>query len=159
MCSGKVCCGVQASRKVKEIAKALLDLKKTFGTEREQLKLRIIERFKLEANEKWVATKLRLMLIKSGSCKDLLEIGRNEKKMLNRARISHQKQMALSRKSTGSEKNVLSQRVKKPRQSLKEKQLIKLRTLSFDEHISDSVMNSKIKFLEAFSLVPVMIAL
>ena len=132
MCSEKVCNKKQASGKAKEIAKVLTDLKKTSGAEREQLKLRIAERFKLDTNEKWVATKLRLMLIKLGSCKELLALSCNEKDK-SRAKLCHQKKSPSSRKSKESAKNVFalgaSLKARKPRQSLEERQLMKLRSL------------------------------
>jgi len=162
MCSVKACNKKQASGQAKEIAKVLIDLKKTSGAERKQLKLRIAERFKLDTNEKWVATKLRLMLIKLGSCKELLALSCNEKDK-SRAKLCHQKKSPSSRKSKESAKNVFalgaSPKARKPRQSLEERQLMKLRTLGSDEVMDEPTRDSKAKFLEAFGLVPVMIAL
>ena len=100
MCSGKVCTVNQTSRKAKQLVKALIDLKKTSVEERKDMKLRIVEKFKLEANEKWVATKLRLMLIDLGSCKELLSIGSDRRQTPIEGKISQQNTASISRISS-----------------------------------------------------------
>ena len=163
MCSEKVCNSNQASRKVKEMAKALKDLKESSGTEYEQLKCSIIQKFSMDAKEKWVATKLRLMLIKLGSCKEFLAISCNGKQKSKGGKISQQKKATASRKYAGVKTYVMTvdsnPKIRKPRRSLEERQLTKLRALPNDEAKDEPARDSKLKFLEAFGLVPIMIAL
>ena len=135
----------------------MIDLKKSSGKEHEQIKIRIIKKFNLATNEKWVATKLRLMLINLGSCKELLAIGCNGKNTPRREGSSQQ------RKSSGYKANIIaaedSTKPRKPRQTLEEKQLAKLRNLNIEDVMADEIENSKFMFLESFGLVPVTIAL
>ena len=163
MCSRKVCTGNQTSRKAKELAKALIDLKKTSVEERKEMKQRIVEKFKLEANEKWVATKLRLMMINLGSCKELLSISSDRKQTPKGGKISQHNRTSISRISSESKKKIYvfdsTPKARKPRQSLEERQLTKLRALGFDEPKVKPAIDSKLKFLEAIGLMPTVIAL
>ena len=163
MCSEKVINSNQTSRKVKEMAKALRDLKESSGIEYEQLKCSIIQKFSMDAKEKWVATKLRLMLIKLGSCKEFLAISCNRKQKSKGGKISQQKKATASRKSAGVKTYFMTvdsnPKIRKPRRSLEERQLTKLRALPNDEAKDEPARDSKLKFLEAFGLVPIMIAL
>ena len=157
MCVKRECNRRQTPRKVKEIANSLVDLQTSSGKEREQLKLRIVKKFKLNTDEKYLATRLRLMLIKFDSCRELLAIGCNGKKTFGEDLDSQQY------KSLESKANLIasgaSTKQKKPRQSLEEKQLAKLRALNTEDVMADEIEESKIKFLGAFGLVPATITL
>ena len=77
--------------------------------------------------------------------------------------MSQQKKAPITRKSKGVKKNGLVvysiPKARKPRQSLEERQLTKLRALPYDEAKDEPARDSKLKSLEAFGLVPIMIVL
>ena len=127
------------------------------------MKLKIVEKFKLETNEKWVATKLRLMLINLGSCKELLSIGSDRKQTPRGGKISQQNKTSILGISSESKKKIFAfdstPKARKPRQRLEERQLTKLRALGSDKPKDKPAIDSKLKFLEAIGLMPTVIAL
>ena len=57
-----------------EVVQILNELKQSYGSKKEMIKLKAIQKYNMDTNEKWVATKLRLILLKMGACVDMLAI-------------------------------------------------------------------------------------
>ena len=115
--------------------------------------------FKIEENEKWVVTKLRMILFKQGANLNLFQLGQpqpSESNMKEKARRTNQKDII--KKKTARINSCLEipasreQSKRKPRLSLEEKQFIKLRSQPQNIEIP-ILLTTKDDFLGVFNLV------
>ena len=144
----------------REISNTIKKIKSTSWQKQEYLS-KVKLHFKIEENEKWVITKLRMMLFKEGANLDLfqLQLPANPKlETQEKEESNHQKDGVLKKPSRMNESldvPVASKKgMRKPRLSLEEKQLIKLRSLPLPQVMESQIFRATQEdFLAAFNLV------
>ena len=158
-------------------------LKISTGLKREKYMDMVRNEFKLGKQEKWVITKLRMMLLRLDACLELLQIRKSENtktkksqsvaketnchnSLTNSQRAKNLKGTKLAVLKTEQSKSAVKQApkvgtlkqiktTKKARKGLEYRQLEKLRNMKFDDH-EEYLNNSenKVAFLKALNLEP-----
>jgi hypothetical protein len=172
----------------KAIINIIIKLKISSGTKREKYMNMVRNEFHLEKNEKWVITKLRMMLVRLDAGLELLQIRKSEStKTKKRQYVSKEvvcgfssTNLQRSKSGKGTNLDVLKpeqsissleqgikiktskqkKTAKKARKSLEFRQSEKLKNLKFEDH-EESLYNpeNKAAFLRAFNLEPQVIYL
>ena len=175
-----------------KLSKAIINIIKTLkistGLKKEKYMDMVRDEFNLDKNEKWVITKLRMMLVRLDSGLELLQIRKSENNKIQKRQPDAKeatcdisslklqqtksvKETNLATLKTDRTKNSLMQAAqvrtfkkmktaKKVRKSLECRQLEKLRNMKFGDH-KESLHNceSKVAFLKALGLDPQVIYL
>ena len=151
---------------VQVISEIIKRIKCSFGKERDEILKSVKENFQMEEDEKWVVTRLRMILFKMRGDIDLFQLieGKNRNKLKNRSRQQSRRPNVLSKNKKQSTKTQKSQKkqVKPKRLSLEERQLNKLRQQTFQEDKSSKKAlfgPSKLTYFKAHGLVPNVICL
>ena len=148
-------------RLANEISNTLKKMKSGSSLQKKDYLAKVRLHFKIEEDENWVATKLRMMLFKEGANLELFQLHLPAKSMPERKQNeerNNQKDTALKKPSR---KNISpnvpaarKQGIKKPRLSLEDKQLIKLRAVHLPQAMENPTFQvSKEEFLGGFNLV------
>ena len=164
--------GKTTSEKKAKLTKAIINiirkLKTSTGSKREKYLNMVRTEFNLDKNEKWVLTKLRMMLVRLNAGIELLQIRASD---IHRAK---RRQSVIKDISCGSiltkdvrtrpagRKVMTSKQIKvtrAPRKSLESRQLEKLRKTKFEQEKTLSNPESKVAFLRYFNLHPQVICL
>ena len=144
----------------KQISDLIFKLKRYNGEERKILEKSIKRKFQIGQNEKFVVSKLRMMLIKMGAEVSSLHL-------ISTGAATKQKNQMIQGKKLKTdnivEKGSSKAESKKNRRLTKEeKQLQKLRQNKFienDRTLNEKIQNSKILYLKAYGLEPSIICL
>ena len=144
----------------REISNTIKKMKSTSWQKQEYLS-KVKLHFKIEEAEKWIVTKLRMMLFKEGANLDLfqLQLPANPKlEMQKKEESNNQKDRVLkktSRINRSLDVLVSSKKgMRKPRLSPEEKQLMKLRSQPLPQVMETPIFQiSKEEFLSDFNLV------
>ena len=140
------------------------------GAEKAKFLQKVKNQFQISEDERWVVTKLRMILVRLGVNVELLQLRTSEKKNWNKsktaANVSRKETTNLTNKHSDnvnekekkSVRNVNSilgdSKKQRKRLSVEEKQLTRIRTNIFDEIERSSKPITKTAFLEVFGLVP-----
>ena len=145
----------QNSRNVQAIANIIKKLKSSSGSKRDKYISKVKKQFKFDDNEKWVVTKLRMLLFRQEVDLDLLQIQKSRKSspkkqksyvtkspkdsiLMEAQRLKERKEYILVGKVARNNNNekgrnkvshtrTKQEKVRRKRQTLEEKQLTKLR--------------------------------
>ena len=150
------------SEKKEKLTKAIINiirkLKTSTGLNREKYMSMVRTEFNLEKNEKWVITKLRMMLVRLDAGVELLQI-RTSESPRSKKRQSIAKDTSCSPILNQKDSSKKMQRVvmqiqvtQKSRKSLEYRQLEKLRKTNFEQEKTLSNSESKVAFLRTFNL-------
>ena len=138
------------------------------GAQKAKYLQKVKKQFQISDEERWVVTKLRMILVRLGMEVDLLQLKKSEKKNGNKSRTSasgretinlkNKHPEKVNRKEQKSVKNVNpflgGAKEQKKRLSVEEKQLVRLRMNIFHDEDRSSKPITKTAFLEDFGLVP-----
>merc|ERR1712129_427780 len=180
--------GKTTNEKKEKLTKAIINiirkLKTSTGLKREKYMNMVRTEFNLEKNEKWVITKLRMMLVRLGAGLELLQITTSDKNKPKKRQFVGKETphgpftTKESRIGTGEDTNVALQTreqskievvkpskqtkpsIRKSRKSLESRQLEKLRNKRFSQE--EAVMiseDNKVAFLSMMNLCPAVICL
>ena len=133
-----------------EVVQILNELKQSYGSKKEMIKLKAIQKYNMDTNEKWVATKLRLILLKMGACVDMLAI---DSKRPADSKVGMYMNEEVRANLLGSAFKELEG---KSKLRVESQQLIKLRSLTFEDDVIIEETASQSKFLRFFGLIPVL---
>ena len=144
---------------VNEISEYIKKIQKSTGEEKKSLILKAKKKFQIEKNEKWVITKLRLLLV--GYEAEISFFGINppesriekdsKQSMVSQCFVSSKRKMKCLKKEKHISKSVQGQKVK-PRLTLTEKQLYKLRNATFKESEKGKIEISKLEYMKFIGL-------
>ena len=160
------------SEKKEKLTKAIINiirkLKTSTGSKREKYLNMVRTEFNLEKNEKWVLTKLRMMLVRLDAGIELLQIRTSETPRIKK-RQSISKDTSCSAILTQKDSSKKMQRevmqskqikvTQKSQKSLEYRQLEKLRKTNFEQEKTLNYSESKATFLRTFNLHPQVIFL
>ena len=175
----------QKYRCIQAVSNIIKKLKSSSGLKREKYISETKKLFKLDENEKWVVTKLRMILVRLQANMELLQIEKKKRSSPKKRYAVVQKQslttVIVKTQETGELKEIFKgnkgtkqqnclknqsrlkqQKARKPRKSLEEKQLSKLRSVRLEEesNITDArILNNKMDFLQSFNLMPNVVCL
>ena len=152
---------------VQVISEIIKRIKKSFGSERDEILNSVKYHFQMEQDEKWVVTKLRMILfrMKGGIETFQLNESKNQKKRKAKSKRQSRSLPKRKRQSTRTEKTSsstpksLKTQIKAKRLTLEEKQLNKLRQQTFPEKKKTNFPSSKLAYLKAYGLEPTVIYL
>ena len=181
------------SRYIQAIVNIIKKLKSSSGSQREKFISKVKKQFNFDDKEKWVVTKLRMILFRLEVDVQLLQIKsrkgceainkkqcqpniQKETILMKAQRLKEKKDNILAgkdrkvqkSKTNGSTKvspqRTSSAKIRKPRQSLEDKQLAKLRSVQLATEKSepgitrqDIFHTSKLEFMRSFNLVPTVV--
>ena len=177
--------GQQNYRYIQAVSTIIKKLKSSSGLKREKYISETKKLFKLDKNEKWVVTKLRMILVRLQANMELLQIEKKKRSSPKKRYAVGQKQslttVILKTQETGELKEIFKgnkgnkqqnclknhskpkqQKTRKPRKSLEEQQLSKLRSVRLEEEsnaIDARILNPKMDFLQSFDLIPNVVCL
>ena len=144
---------------VNEISEYIKKIQKSSGEEKKALILKAKTKFQIERNEKWVITKLRLLLVGYKADLKFFEINPPEiritfdeerkQSVVNGRTFVSKRKIKGPNKEKDTSKNVKGQIVK-PRLTPTEKQLYKLRNATFNEPEKEKY--SKLEYLKYIGL-------
>merc|ERR1712129_316906 len=160
------------SEKKEKLTKAIINiirkLKTSTGSKREKYMNMVRTEFNLEKNEKWVLTKLRMMLVRLDAGIEFLQIRTSETPRAKK-RQSIAKDIScclILTQKTSSKKiqreDMSSKQIKvtrKSKKSLEYRQMEKLRKTNFEQEKTLNNSESKVAFLRTFNLHPQVICL
>ena len=157
---------------VQVISEIIKRIKKSSGSERDEILKSVKEHFQMEQDEKWVVTKLRMILFRMNGCIETFQLNesKNQKKRKNKSKRqsrSLNSSPKSKRQYTRTEKTRSSSspkpsktQSKAKRLTLEEKQLNKLRQQTFPEmQKKTNFPTSKLAYLKAYGLEPTLICL
>lgn len=154
---------------VNEISEYIKKIQANSGEEQKSLILKARKKFQLEKNEKWVITKLRMLLISYKADLKFFEINPPEKITTKDAEskqcVVNERQSSVPKKkinSSNKEKHIseaVRGRKLKPRLTAMEKQLNKLRNATFKESGKEKMKTSKLEYLKNIGLYAKVICL
>ena len=170
--------GKTTSEKKEKLTKAIINiirkLKTSTGSKREKYRNMVRTEFNLEKNEKWVLTKLRMMLVRLDAGLELLQITKSDKTRTkdrqfavkevscgplttteSRVRSAKDTNVALQTK----EQSRICLKSRKSRKSLESRQLEKLRNKKFDQEEALINTDNKVAFLSMMNLCHAVICL
>ena len=148
-------------RLAQEISNSLKKIKSGSSLQKKDSLAKLKLHFKIEEDEKWVATKLRMMLFKEGANLELFQLQLSEKTKPDREEKEEkniQKDTSLKKTSRVNRcfdvPAASKQGMRKPRLSPEEKQLMKLRSQPLPQVMETPIFQiSKEEFLGDFNLV------
>ena len=117
----------------------------------------VSRQFQIDSNEKWLVTKLRMVLLHLKAPLDSLKITETKKSKEENKKSRGRKSLNKTVKKSPPADKPKGRRGK--RVSLEEKQLQKLRSLKFKDSKTQKLSNSKVDFYKAHGLVPLVIQL
>ena len=162
-------------RLTKAIINIIKKLKTSTGLKREKYMKMVCNEFNLDKNEKWVITKLRMMLVRLDAGFELLQIRTahhhktkrewpivkeaSPKHITKRSSIKYanevyQRGLEMGLKNMKVKPSKQVKAVRKPRKSLECRQLEKLRMMKFDNEQSLRNSDDKVSFLNSLKLQP-----
>ena len=148
-------------RQARKISNTIKKIKSSSSWQEKDYLTKVKQQFMIEENEKWVVTKLRMMLFKEGANLELFQLQlptRSKPETQEKEGRNHQKDTVLKKTSMinraldvpAAKKQVM----RKPRLSLEEKQLMKLRALPLPQVMEDSFLQAtQLDFLGGFNLI------
>ena len=148
---------------VNEISENIKKIQKSSGEEKKALILKAKKKFQIEINEKWVITKLRLLLVSYKADLKFFQINPPEigitideerKHSVVNGEPSPKRKFKCYNKDRHISKNV-NGRIVKPRLTPTEKQLYKLRNTTFNESDKEKLnlfRHSKLEYLKYIGL-------
>ena len=170
----------QKYRCIQAVSNIIKKLKSSSGLKKEKYISETKKLFKLDENEKWVVTKLRMILVRLQANMEFLQIEKKKRSSPKKQYAVIQKQILTTvilkteerRRSKvifagnkgAKQQNCLKnqskpkqQKSRMTRKSLEEKQLSKLRSVRLEEETNSTdarILNSKMDFLQSFNLIP-----
>ena len=155
----------QDQQVVNEISEYIKKIQANSGEEQKSLILKARKKFQIEKNEKWVITKLRLLLvgykaplkffeIKPPEIRITFDEERKQSVVNGRPSFVSKRKIKGPNKEKDTSKNVKGQTVK-PKLTLTEKQLYKLRNATFNESDKEKLnlfRHSKLEYLKYIGL-------
>ena len=148
------------SKFVKAVTNIIRKLKTISGAKKEKYLNIIRTEFNLAKDERWVITKLRMMLVQLDAGMELLEIRKSEKLKMKKTKktssdVSNLCSSLTKSIKTSKQTSNQTKKTKKPRKSLETRQLEKLRNMSFGEvEELDAKYSNKQAFLMTLDLHP-----
>ena len=152
-------------RTIQVISEIIKRIKGSFGSERDEILKSVKENFQMESDEKWVVTRLRMILFKMRGDIDSFQLieGKNRKTLKNKSGKKSKKSNILNKNKKEASKTQTPQKklVKAKRLTLEERQLNKLRQQSYQETkmCKNILLSSKLAYLKAHGLEPNVICL
>lgn len=147
---------MQDTRHIQIISELIKRIKASSGEEKMALIQEISKQFQIDANEKWLVSRLRMMLLHLRAPMDSLVITETKKCKEGTKKPKGRRSLNKAVKKSKDEK---PKERKTKRVSLEEKQLQKLRSLKFQESKSPKLSASKVEFYKAHGLLPLVIQL
>ena len=153
------------------VMEAISCLQAVSPSERMKYTEAVKKQFKMDANEKWVMTRLRMMLFRMKANFESYQF--QTLKMRSPEKKRNMKKTTQRKSSTNLRKNVVLgrsakkvthyQSLKKKRQSLEERQLSKLRSQKFceknDKKSTELFRSQKLEFLSSLNVIPRVVTL
>ena len=145
-----------------KISNTIKEIKSSSSWQKKDYLTKLKQQFMIEENEKWVVTKLRMMLFKEGANLELFQL---QLPARSKPETQEEKEGRNNQKNTILEKTSRMNRslyvpaekkqvMRKPRLSLEEKQLMKLRALPLPQVMESSIFQATQEdFLGGFNLV------
>ena len=164
---------------VNAVVNIIKKLQSSSGSQRKMFMSKVKKQFNLDDKERWVITKLRMILFRMKVDVEVLQIKTKEDRKVTKPhksmsqketilmkahRLKEKKDEMFSvnvRTKSRSSKNI-SEKTRKHRQRLEDKQLAKLRSLQFDDDqymtedtTKDMFHSSKLEFMRSLSLIKI----
>ena len=153
------------------ISEIIKRIKTSSGSERDEILNSVRKHFQVEEGEKWVVTKLRMILFRMKGDIETFHLSKSKNPKKSKSKSKRQSggtnDLRKSKRESSKTESKRSSTLQKPlkiqtnakRLTLEEKQLNKLRKQTFPEKKLHSLPTSKLAYLKAYGLEPNVICL